>query len=84
MIGELQFAFQQLSLEDWLVCLPMLLICAWFWTPTPTEKSTVLLLPMLAYVIFACWHFGQRELGLILIAGFSAVATVGALYVRRR
>jgi hypothetical protein len=85
MIEELQYALQQFSLEDWLICAPMLLICVWFWMPTPTEKSGLLLLAMLAYVVFACWHFGQRELlGLMLVAACGAVATTGALYVRRR
>jgi hypothetical protein len=84
MIGELLYALQQFSLGDWLVCLPLLLIGLYFWMPTPMEKSVLLLLPMLAYVVFACWHFRQHELGLMLVAGFGAVVTMGALYVRRR
>jgi cbb3-type cytochrome oxidase subunit 3 len=84
MIEELQYALQQFSLGDWLVCLPLLLICVWFWLPTQAEQSAVLLLLLLAYVVFACWHFRQRDLGFMLVAGFGAVATVGALYVRRR
>jgi hypothetical protein len=83
-LSQVSSELARFSAEDWLVCLPLLLIGLYFWTPAPMDAPALLLAPMLAYVVYACWHFRQQEMGLMMVAGCGAVATAGALYVRRR
>jgi hypothetical protein len=75
-----------LSYTDWMLCVPLILVCIYFWMPGTASEAPplALLVPLMAYVIYLCWHFAHREMGLVLVAAFGAVIAAGALFARRR